>query len=135
MQKAFEICFASLPSIRRVEVVHLASLDVRNTPRSMDGARDAPRVRLEGEAAQSIAQLWRELPPGSKGIRCHYPHFGIRFYKQELLELEASLCWKCHNIFGESNKARVSAEFDSEHPKAQALLALLRKVWNEQEHL
>jgi hypothetical protein len=100
----------------------------------MEDAREAPCATLEGEIAQHIARLWRELPPDGKEIRCYYPHFGLRVIKEELLELEASLCFGCHNIFGESNGARVSALFDAGHLKSQELLAL-QGVWNEKEQL
>lgn len=137
MQKAAGIRFAFLPEISRVEVVHLAPLRVQKSGwlrARMEKAREAPCVQLEGESAQGIARLWRELPLISKKeIRRHHPH-GLRFGRAESL-LEASLCWKCHNIFGESNGNRVFGEFDAKHSRAQKLLAQLQGVWNQKEQL
>ena len=90
---------SSLPPITSVDVVSLRGIPSNQVSDYMLEARDSPGVRLTGEAAQAIASLWRRLPPRTQ-MRCHIPPYGLRFRSEETVILQASICWKCNNIFG-----------------------------------
>jgi hypothetical protein len=61
---------------------------------------DAPHKLIEGQAAQEIANLFRQLPSGNPA-RCHTPPFGLRFYTVDGLQSQCSICWECNNIYGD----------------------------------
>jgi len=84
-----------LPDIDAVDVLDLGG----NFP-SMSGDLiiSSRIVTVEGELAQQIAHLWRQLTPGMSA-RCQMPPFGLRFYVKEKLVLQASMCWECHNMY------------------------------------
>ena len=96
---------ASLPDISSVEVVSLEGVEADRADQYMDNAAAAPSVRLDGDAAQRIAALWRRLPPGEQA-RCHTPPFGLRFRTGERVVCQASLCWECNNSSGNGEGRR-----------------------------
>ena len=112
-----------------VEVVDLAGLTpdrVRDYLKAADAA-GAPRVRLLGRDVEEIAALWNELPPGEQA-RCHTPPFGLRFFCEGVLLLEASLCWECSNIFGVAGGGAFECQFDAAAPSSTELLGRIRQV-------
>ena len=119
-----------LPSVTSVVVVDLRCIDANRVSQHMQNAAGAPSITLNGDYAQRIAELWRALPPGSQS-RCHTPPFGLRFRSGERVVCEASLCWECDNIFGQSEKRDIHNEVDSSQPTSRALLAELRRVIGE----
>jgi hypothetical protein len=90
-------------------------------------AKDAPHVRVEGETAQQIAHLWRQLPPDEQ-MRCHMPPFGLRFYVENKLLVQGSVCWECNNIFVEENGEELIYEFNGKHKHSLQLFILLKKI-------
>jgi hypothetical protein len=82
---------------------------------------------IQGEAAQTIAQLWRQLPPGEQA-RCHIPPFALRFIADGVVICQGSVCWKCNNILGEVDGKRFWYAFDSDSDIAQSLLDECRRA-------
>lgn len=115
-----------LPPVTSVVVVDLRRIDANRVSQHMQNAAAAPSITLNGDHAQRIAELWRALPPGIQS-RCHTPPFGLRFRSGERVVCEASLCWECDNIFGQSEGRDIHYEFDAGQPISQALLAELRR--------
>ena len=118
---------SQLPNIDAVEVVELKGILPNRVSEYMREAINAPTIRIDGEAAQHIAHLWRQLPPGEQ-MRCHMPHFGLRFYAGGNLLLQASLCWDCNNIFINQGELDLYFNFNGQHPLSRELLALLKKT-------
>ena len=116
-----------LPSVTSVVVVDLRRIDANRVSQHIQNAAAAPSITLNGDYAQRIAELWRALPPGNQS-RCHTPPFGLRFRLGERVVCEASLCWECDNIFGQSEGRDIHYEFDAGQPISKALLAELRRV-------
>lgn len=121
---------AMLPPITTVEVVDLSGIDADRVDQYMQNAVSAPSVTLQGDAAQRVASLWRALPPGEQS-RCHSPPYGFRFRSGERLVCEASVCWKCDNIFGTSEGRPIHFEFDATQPVSQDLLTEARRAIDE----
>ena len=118
---------SSLPPVSAVEVVVLDSVEPKHVGSYMQSASNAPSVKLEGEQALSIAALWRQLPPGHQA-RCHTPPFGLRFFVEEDVVCQASICWECDNIFGDVGGTSFCYEFSSKRPISRKLLAELRQI-------
>jgi hypothetical protein len=118
---------SQLPPIDAVELVDLKGLRPCQVSEYMKIAQTAPQVRIEGELAQQIAQLWRQLPAGEQ-MRCHNPPFGLRFYRKNNLLSQGSVCWQCNNIFLEMNGEALTYQFDGSHHDSQQLLGLLQQI-------
>ncbi|MEG4397291.1 hypothetical protein [Microcoleus sp. BROC3] len=116
---------SQLPDIDAVELVDLKGLQPNLVSGYMEAAKNAPFVRVKGDTAQQIAHLWRHLPPDGQ-MRCHYPPFGLRFYADNKLLVQGSVCWECNNIHAEENGKNLVYEFDAQHPHSQELLILLQ---------
>lgn len=116
---------SKLPDINAVELVDLNGLQPNLVSGYMGAAENAPFVRVKGETAQQIAHLWRHLPPDEQ-MRCHNPPFGLRFYVDNKLLVQGSVCWNCNNIHAEENGENLVYEFDAQHPHSQELLTLLQ---------
>lgn len=117
-----------LPEIDSVDVVSLRDTDADQISGYMKEAVTAEYFQVVDDLAQQIADLWRQLPPGEQD-RCHYPPFGLRFYNNGKLQLQASLCWECNNIFGDLNGNTIWYEFDAQHQISQKLLELCKEVF------
>ena len=118
---------SQLPAIDAVEIVDLRGVFGHRVSTFMREATVAPFVRLEGEAAQNVARLWRSLPPGEE-MRCHVPRYGFRFYHNGTLFLQASACWQCDNIFIDGEGRESFYAFDAQSAPAQKLLTLASQV-------
>lgn len=116
-----------LSEIDSIEIVNLSGLDV-TAHHYMNGTESAQCVWVSSETAQEIARLWRELPY-SEQMRCHIPPFGLRFYNNGSLLLQASICWQCNNIFGEAGGEKIFYKFDAEHPISQRLLNICEQAF------
>jgi hypothetical protein len=114
---------SQLPDIDAVELVDLRTLHLGSVAMSI--VKNAPFVQVKGEAAQQIAHLWRHLPPDEQ-MRCHNPPFGLRFYMDNKLLVQGSVCWECNNIHAEENGKSLVYEFDAQHPHSQELFAFLQ---------
>ena len=122
----------TLPTITSVDIVDLRSIDANRVSQYMQSAVGAPSVTLCGDAAQRIAELWRALPPGHQS-RCHTPPYGVRFRSGERVVCEASICWDCDNIFGQSAGREIHYEFAAALPTSKALLAELHRAAGDPE--
>ncbi len=116
---------SQLPDIDAVELVDLKGLRPNLVSGYMGAAKNAPFVRIKGETAQQIAHLWRHLPPDEQ-MHCHNPPFGLRFYVDNKLLVQGSVCWECNNIHAEENGENLVYEFDAQHPHSQKLFTLLQ---------
>ena len=118
-----------LPEIDAVDVVNLKGVDANRAGEEMRNAVDAPYVQVANEAAQQISNLWRELPEGEQA-RCHIPPFGLRFYRNGELQIQASLCWECNNIFGDAKGNNFWYAFDAQHETSQNLFTLCKQIFD-----
>jgi hypothetical protein len=118
---------SQLSDIDAVELIDLKGLQSSSAREYMKIAKDAPTVHVQGEVAQQIAHLWRQLPTGQEA-RCHIPPFGLRFYRRNELLVQGSVCWGCNNIFGEESGESFAYAFDGQHAYSQLLFALLENI-------
>ena len=56
-------------------------------------------VTIKAERSKEIVSTWRKLKFRPNGAFCHAPPYGVRFYKDNVLIFETTICWKCHNFF------------------------------------
>ena len=110
-----------LPEVSTIEIL---ILDGRGALEGMKILDDAPHKLVEGQVAQDIANLFRQLPSGAPA-RCHTPPFGLRFYLENGLQVQCSICWECNNIRGD-----FQYDFDAENSISQRLLTLLSTLSN-----
>lgn len=121
-----------LPQVEFVDIVNLKGVETNCVSEYMQNAVDAPSIRLEGKAAEEIADLWRRLPK-DLNMRCHIPPFGLRFYCNGELYLRASLCWQCDNIFGDIKGEKFSSTFNPKHRTAKKLLSLCKQMFESND--
>jgi hypothetical protein len=112
---------STLPVIDAIEVVSLRGLNPNHVDEYMAVANEARRIRIAGAGAQRIAELWRTLPEGEQA-RCHLPPFGLKFYAEGILVCQASICWRCNNIFGETGGDRLFFAFEGSAAPSRELL-------------
>lgn len=110
---------SSPEKLSEVSTIDILILGGRGALEGMRILDDAPHKLIEGQAAQEIANLFRQLPSGNPA-RCHTPPFGLRFYTVDGLQSQCSICWECNNIYGDFRY-----DFDADHSISQKLLALL----------
>lgn len=129
----------SLPTCDRVEVYRIA-------PDEGDKTRPAPpaengefalaydedawpiygRQVLTGADAEEFAALWRSQSFGVDYSKlCHEPGFGLRFYADEELVFEATVCFECSNFRVEPGWAGSFPGFDTTTPESRKLLQRL----------
>jgi hypothetical protein len=78
---------------------------------------------LTGAELGEFLALWKDLvPANSLQAMCHYPAYGVRFFRDKTLLFEASLCWFCSNFWIEDDGW---FGFWADHESGQALLAFL----------
>jgi hypothetical protein len=121
---------SSLPNVDAVEVVSLRGLNANRVNEYMLAAKNARRMRLTGPEAERIAEIWRALPEGEQ-MRCHCPPFGLRFFSADRLICEASICWKCNNIFGHAGADDVFFAFDGLLSSSRELLKACENALGE----
>lgn len=87
-----------------------------------------------GAAAETIHKTWRALEFSPGGALCHMPVYGLRFFRDDQLIFETSVCWKCHNFYvpdieSVSAENKVGARWYGFERNATAmrLLKILRK--------
>ena len=117
----------SLPIVNAVEVVDIRRLDANRVSQYMQISHDQPCVRLEGAQATAISNAWRALKTG-EAARCHVPSIGFRFIMADETYLEASVCWRCSNLFGVENETEIFYAFDSECESAKELYSIAREA-------
>jgi hypothetical protein len=123
-----EFAPASLPEIDDVDIVDLRGLSPSRVDEYMALARTSHAFawRVPHNVGQEIATWFRRLRIGEQA-RCHIPSYGVRFFADSQLVLEASLCWECNNAFGSIGTSELSFSFDAESPEARALLSLVKR--------
>ena len=84
-------------------------------------------VRVNGEQARLIAELWKRLPPGNEK-RCHLPAHELRFLAANRLICTTTVCWKCNNVRGTAGGRWISFEFDGQAELSQQLLAKIQQL-------
>jgi hypothetical protein len=114
----------ALGSIDRVHVVDLRGSSANRVSEYVR-LHNAPERLVTGDAAQTIANLFRGLGAGQQ-MRCHIPPFGLRFSEAGKVVLEVSLCWECNNAFGYLHDEPIAFEFDASSDAARALLDALK---------
>lgn len=116
-----------LPEVTAVEVVDLRGVLTNRVTEYMRHAHDAPCKRCEDELVARIADAWRALPQGEP-IRCHTPPVGLRFYMEMELLAEASICWRCQNIYGDFQGREFGYSFDATSTAARKLFELVVEI-------
>lgn len=117
---------SQLPDVNAVELVDLKGIELHRGREYMR-TKDALCVRIKGGTAQQISHLWRQLPPDEQA-RCHVPPFGLRFYFDNKLLVQGSVCWACNNIWVEENGKDFVYTFDGGHKYSRQLLDILKKI-------
>ncbi|MBW4522244.1 MAG: hypothetical protein KME16_21515 [Scytolyngbya sp. HA4215-MV1] len=118
---------AQIPELPEIDTVDVLDLEGNFASMSGDLIWSSRVVTAEGEAAQQIAQRWRQLIPG-ESARCHTPPFGLRFsFKGEIL-FQASICWECNNMYLYRQGCRSLYGLDLEKPAARELFYILEKI-------
>ena len=114
----------SLPYVTSVQIVDLRSIDANRVSEYMCCAKNATVYDCDPITSDLIAETWRRLPIGEM-VRCHTPPIGLRFYIDNTIVCEGSVCWACENIFGNVNGSEFCYTFD---PKSKAGLDLFKLV-------
>jgi hypothetical protein len=118
-----------LSEIDVVEIVNLRGINPDRVSEYMKFSANAPHVKVENDSAQQLASLWRQLPSGIQA-RCHIPPYGLRFYFNNELQLQASICWECDNIFGDVKGENFSFAFDAQHKISQQLFSFCKQAFD-----
>ena len=114
---------AEISSIDVVEVLDLGG----EFPSISAGLINSNRnTKIEGELAQRIANLFRQLTPG-ESARCHIPAFGLRYYYKNQLVLQVSMCWECNNMYVWKNDDTLLYGLNLQQPSSKHLLTLLEE--------
>lgn len=116
-----------LPEISTVELIDLRGIHPKRVTLYLEAADKSPVFKVEGERADRIVSLWRSLPLGERA-RCHIPPVGVRFYSGADIACQATICWKCNNIFGTARGAEFSFAFDGQSREAAALFQAIRDI-------
>ncbi|WP_395741846.1 hypothetical protein [Prosthecobacter sp.] len=61
--------------------------------------RITPKPDIADLAKQHFQRLLRTRDDHEGGAWCHMPVHGVRFFKDDHLLFQTSLCWTCHNYF------------------------------------
>lgn len=117
---------ASLPEVTGAVVFALGGEWPGRTKDGMAWAEEFPRAEVDADTARELASLWRRLPDGQRS-RCHIPPFAVRFLVDDEVVCEASICWKCDNVFIYTPPTH-GFEFDGAHTVSQDLLTKLKAI-------
>lgn len=124
VERIYEV--RALPEIDTVELIRVD----RRKHKYGDGA--APTEipgdhikRLDSTLAQQVAGMFRALPIGTDGYRCHNPYYGLRFEQSGRRLVEAAICFDCFNMTVVEEGPLQWAYFDAKAPESVALLQLL----------
>lgn len=88
---------------------------------------------VDGKKCKEVADAWRTLTFQPNGALCHTPPYGVRFYRNNELLFETTVCWECHNFYmpqidardGELNHTLYGFRDDSHSKK---LLSMFQKL-------
>ena len=63
-------------------------------------ARVLETKTLSGGDVEELTDTWRSMTFDEfGGAFCHFPVYGLRFYRDSKLLFETSICWKCTNFY------------------------------------
>ena len=55
---------------------------------------------VTGDACAQLHKTWRSLAfDRLGGAMCHYPAYGLRMYRGDMLLFETTVCWECQNFY------------------------------------
>ena len=114
-----------IPKLPNIDVVEVLDLGGEFPSISAGFINSSRNTKIEGELAQTIVNLFRQLTPG-ESARCHIPPFGLRFYFNKQLVLQASICWECDNMYIWKDDNRLLYGLNLQQPSSKHLLALLK---------
>ncbi|WP_442505884.1 hypothetical protein SH528x_004697 [Novipirellula sp. SH528] len=137
----------ALPAFDRAEVyaVSFPDRDSKEGPKTKPGDNTFPvrpynayadvhgHITLRGDDCKLLHNSWRSLAFDSLGgAFCHYPAYGIRFYRSDLLLFETTVCWQCQNFYlpiYDAKKRHFSHRWYgfTNDDNSKALLALFRR--------
>ncbi|TWU43586.1 hypothetical protein Poly51_63080 [Rubripirellula tenax] len=139
-----------LPAFDRVEIYAVSSLqrdpfgDEESRPRAR--GRTFPvrpygtqadihaHATVTGKGCQDLRTAWQALAfDRHGGAFCHYPAYGLRFYRDNQLFFETTICWKCRNFYlptydNEQRRFESSWHGFANDENAGNLLALLQRL-------
>jgi hypothetical protein len=81
-------------------------------------------LMLPEPRARQFVKLWRNLPTGTRK-KCCAPAFRLRFFSEQTVLLDVSVCWHCHTIGMVAEGESDYIGFDASASAPQKLLALL----------
>ncbi len=84
------------------------------------------RRMIAGDDAQQVIGLFTELEPGDPA-RCHMPPWGLAFYKNDIVLVAVTICYRCSNAYVYLGFGRDLRAFDSVGPNAVKLRYLLEQ--------
>lgn len=88
---------------------------------------------IKGNACKAILDTWRKLKFRPNGAFCHAPVYGIRFYRNDELLYETTVCWRCHNFYipeydPQSGELKMIIYGFDDNPNARKLLKLFQQA-------
>ena len=118
---------SSLPHVSAVEVLALDKVDPLDVSDYLRDRTKAPGIRVAGETARRIADLWRSLPPG---VFCapHMAMFGLRFLDGGRVVCSASLCWIGSTLRGHFDGRTFEYGFETFDKRSFALYEELQRI-------
>lgn len=55
---------------------------------------------ITGDACEELRKAWQSLRfDRLGGAFCHYPAYGLRLYRNDVLLFETTVCWECQNFY------------------------------------
>jgi hypothetical protein len=88
----------SLPECDKVEI-YTVRLPPKRGEQRVKGNRILAEKTLGPDESHGVCDNWRKLTFDRwKSAFCHYPPYGIRFYHNNELIYETTVCWECSNF-------------------------------------
>jgi hypothetical protein len=137
VQRCLAAVTTELPTCDRVEVFHLdgetdagpSEFPVRPRPYGRH-SEILGTVTLTGSEAGQLASMWRSLRFGKEyRMMCHFPGYGLRFYRGTSLQFETSVCFHCNNFYVTALGDSFWWGFDTQSPEAVRMLNRLRELF------
>lgn len=128
--------FSDVSDVTRIEIFRMKGdkTDITTTtfpvrPYGKDYSTYGSAV-LDGQQAEGFLSVWRRQQVAmNMQALCHYPTYGFRFYRENDIVTETSICWFCSNYFFRSIDDGYSwAGFDSSNSESNELLRLCDSI-------
>lgn len=122
--------FSGVGEVTRVEIFRMKGERADHTSATFPVkpyGKDYPTygsVILSGQQVEEFLAMWsRQKVAMNMQALCHYPTYGFRFYSEQDLVTETSLCWFCSNYFFRSTDGGYGwAGFDPSSSESKELL-------------